>query len=592
MKNKTPMNVKIDGLDYAVALDWLECNKTDNLKNIYKREQKSKGSNCVSFESETNVFIGFSEENQVDKISLAAATALYERDCLYIYKVESVNKFWLNYVSPDGRLGAAMDDVLLDTDEVINIINNLLIIISSDNTSKLRIYSTSESIQELQESLDDDDKYRLFGDNKILIQSFDVQSITSGKVGPLARIAKVDSGGSISTLTAITMAVMVAVGGAVAYTAFSEDPDEYESLINGEYSKDVVNKEDNMKKVFDSQEKELFNSLISKNTKQEFIDMVESNTYELSEIISYLEMLSVTFPTYLVEWELKDISFKKGDDLNIVYEIPYTRITDSFGVYKEVEKSIEDIIKDIDSKHYEITSSDVGKNSILISIKFKEDFKNTSLTSIDNIKEEIKKETDKIDKKIKSIKDDIKVIEDDAIEFGFIQKRFGDSIDDSISQIEELSQDAISILKDKEKLYEKLFKTDKFEIPSEYYELTRDKFLNTIQENNHYGWTISGVSKVIPRNLADLEKQNNVKPKVSSSRRVLAKKAEVVENFDWTLGKSWDFTVASTGEGTNGIEGLRKLMELINNKSITIKEIKYNFNSENWSLIGEFYEKK
>lgn len=586
---ETPINVKIDGNEYAINLDWIEVKKTDNLSNIKKRESKLRGNNTVSFDSNNNTFIGFAEKNQIEKISLATATALYEKDAIYIYRLDSIDKFWLNYVTADGRLGASMSDVIVDAEKVVDIISELLIIFSGDSANKLKIYSTNETIEELQGSLDEAERYRIFGDNRVLIQTFDINSIVSGKGSLLSRIETTKGGGSTSAVKIISYVAGLLVVGAGSYLFISEPPEEYESLVNGEYSSDVATQESNLEKSIKSKTSLFVESKITSDIKRNFIDAVDSNIYDLPEIIDYIEMLSVTFPTYLVEWEVKDISFVKNEDLSIDYKIPYSRIKDSFGIYNEAESSVKTIIDSIDNFSYKIEPTDIGRNSLLLSIKFKEDYKEKEKDSIDEVMENIKKSTSKIDAKLSSTKNKVKTIENDAMDFSFLDKRFGSSLNEAINEVEDLSMELKSNIKDKETIYNKLFQTVDVVIPDDYYNLTRERFLNTIQENNHYNWDIDSRSVGIPDNAKDIKKQKDILIKKSKK----SKKDDVDMNEDdWVIGYSWGFRVSSTGDGTQGIEGLRKLMELINNKSITIKEVNYNFNSENWSLSGEFYEKK
>ena len=183
------MILNIDNDKFAIGLDWLEISKSENVKNIKRREAKKRGVNTVDFETEANKLIGFAENNLVGCISLAAATALFDRESLYVYKIESIDRYWVNYVAPDGRLGADMNDVIVDAAELIEIINQLVMIISSGE--KLKVYSTEESIESIQLEIDPDseEEVDLFT-NRILIQILNFDQIISGKVGGLTTIRK------------------------------------------------------------------------------------------------------------------------------------------------------------------------------------------------------------------------------------------------------------------------------------------------------------------------------------------------------------------------------------------------------------------
>ena len=592
MSNKKQTNIKLDGIEYAVGLDWIECSKGENLKYIHKRELKLRGDNVVTYEADNNIIIGYAAESQLDKTSLACATALYERDCLYVYKIDSLNRFWLNYVAPDGRLGSSMSDVLLEASDVIDIISQLLIIISSDPSNKLRIYSNADSIKELQDTLTDDLKLSIFGDNRILIQSFDIQSISTGKFGSISRINKVTKGRSISTLGLLALSIGLVVSGAGGYAVMSGEPEAYENLTSSVFSSSVSKKEAEFKKLIDGKERSIFNSFNLNRSAKELVNLVESNIYTFDEIINDLDLIANAFPIYLVEWQNNKVAFIKDDDLKIKYQVPYNRIKDSFGVYNEVEYEIKEIINDIDKdyKEYIIKPTDSGKNSLVVDIEFKKPFILDNTYDIDSAKLKYTNDIKKTDGEIKKLISGIKSIETQAFDLGFFSKRFTSKLDELVNEAESLSKKAIGKIKDKEKIHNTTFKVNEIKIPEDYYSLNRDLFLDLMQKNNHYNWTLSEKSLTIPKIIKVESVSKKTKSKSSKKSKTVVEVA--LEPLVREIGYSWDSTVSSKVGNTIGIDGLRKLKELINNKSITIKSIEYNFNTQNWVLNGEFYEKK
>lgn len=565
MKDKTSMILNIDNDKFAIGLDWLEISKSENVKNIKRREAKKRGINTVDFETEANRLIGFAENNLVGCISLAAATALFDRESLYVYKIESIDRYWVNYVAPDGRFGADMNDVIVDAAELIEIINQLVMIISSGE--KLKVYSTEESIESIQLEIDpeSEEEVDLFT-NRILIQILNFEQIISGKVGGLTTIKKEQAKSGFSPVAAISgLASLLFISG-VIYLLTTES-EEYESLINAEYSADVTKKQRDFERKFKSTEEKMFEQHENYSSNKELIDRVDSNIYSLSEIIKYIEFLSINFPTYLVEWENKNIEFVKNENLVSSFKIPYTRINNSFGVYRELKQEIDKISKDINLKSVVINPSDIGRTALIVDVKFKKDYEFEKSKSLAEIKKDVAEETKKTDREIKKLSDEIKTIEYDAEEIGLFSRKIGSSIHDMIDDISVKSRKINTLLNNKEKEFKALFKVDDIKIPDSYYDLDRDSFLTMTQKNTHFNWKINGTPKTIP------EIQNNSKDDVK------------------VVAKVWEFEVSPVVDGSKGLSGLRTLLELINKKSITIKSIKYNFSNEQWSLNGEFYEK-
>lgn len=548
-------SIPIDGVDYAVGLEWEEIiiTKSTNINNEIKSvaKRKNKDSGC-KISTDSKIQIGLSRPNTKNMPVAACFVSKALKDTLFVMKVNNIDN-WVCYVNSeglvvDGREGIFGREQLIDLIDELSILGTLKIACSE--TDKEEIFS--------DDGLD-------YDFNFITIQEIlELHKRTSDDVVGLL----VKEGSIIRKL--LYGAVLCGVAGAGYYLFFVEDQ-LYLDVINQELSIPLNAKEKDFQKVYNDNQAKIAESIYQNSGKFILREKVESNIYSKQEIYQYMKDLYESYPLYFYEWEFDSIQFVKSEDnKDIKFSVVYKRIANSIGYYSEIKDKAIELAK---SKFtlYNITAypGDLDNNIIIIDHYFKKPAELKTNQSEMEIMNKLDKEKKKAEKQIDDIKTRISDTEYRvSTETGFFAKKFGSAVQDAADEIE---GDVASGIK----IYDTLIKSYKNSgqqeiiIPESYYSGNKNDFVNMTQQNSFYIWRDDKQPKYLPTPPVERDKLANFK----------------------AFAKSWDFTVNSSSYSTQGVSSMERAVDLLDKTDISIYTVNYKIDNETWYIKGELYEK-
>jgi len=539
-------SIPIDGIDYAVGLEWEEIiiTKSTNINNEIKSvaKRKNKDSGC-KISTDSKIQIGLSRPNTKNMPVAACFVSKALKDTLFVMKVNNIDN-WVCYVNSeglvvDGREGIFGREQLIDIIDELSILGTLKIACSE--ADKEEIFS--------EDSLD-------YDFNFISIQEIlGLNKKTSDDVVSLL----VKEGSLISKL--IYGAVICGIAGAGYYLFFTEDQ-LYIDIVNQELSIPLNAKEQAFEKVYKENQAKIAESIYQNSGKFMLREKVESNIYTKKEIYEHMKELYETYPLYFYEWEFDSIQFVKSDDnRDIKFSVVYRRIENSIGFYSEIKDKIIELAK---SKFnlYNINAypGDLDNNVIIIDHYFKKPAELKEDQPELEIMNKLDADKKKAEKQVESIRSRITETEYRVgTELGFFARKFGSDVQDAADEIEGDVANGI-------KIYDKLIKTYKnsgqkeIVIPESYYSGNKNDFVNMTQRNSFYVWRDEKQPKYLPPPPSEREK----------------------------LG---DFTMNSSSYSTQGVGSIERAVDLLDKTDISIYTVNYKIETETWYIKGELYEK-
>lgn len=548
-------SIPIDGIDYAVGLEWEEIliTKSTNINNEIKSvaKRKNKDSGC-KISTDSKIQIGLSRPNTKNMPVAACFVSKALKDTLFVMKVNNIDN-WVCYVNSeglivDGREGIFGREQLIDIIDELGILGTLKIACSE--ADKEEIFS--------EDSLDYD--FNIISIQEIL----GLNKKTSDDIVTLL----VKEGSLISKL--LYGAVICGIAGAGYYLFFTEDQ-LFVDIVNQELSLPLNAKEQAFDKVYKENQAKIEESIYQNSGKLMLREKVESNIYTKKEIYEHIKELYETYPLYFYEWEFDSIQFVKSDDnKDIKFSVIYRRIENSIGFYSEIkDKAIELAKSKFNLYNINAYPGDLDNNVIIIDHYFKKPAELKADQPELEIMNKLEADKKKAEKQIENIKSRITETEYRVgTELGFFARKFGSDVQDAADEIE---GDVASGIK----IYDGLIKSYKnsgqkeIVIPDSYYNGNKNDFVNMIQRNSFYVWRD--------------EKQPQYLPPPPSDR-------EKLENFK-AFAKSWDFTMNSSSYSTQGVGSIERAVDLLDKTDISIYTVNYKIETETWYIKGELYEK-
>lgn len=548
-------NIPIDGVDYAVGLEWEEIflskstNVNQEIKTIAKSKNKEYGCKIAT---DNKLQVGLARSNTKNMPVAACFISKALNDTFFVKKINNMD-YWVCVVQSDklianGKEGVFGREQLFELIDELGLLGKL--IISCSEEDKKEIFSDDTVDHEFNIVSFED----IIADNRRT--SDDVVNIIF-KEGDLIKKA----------LLAVAISAVLGSG---YYFLFTEDQ-LYLDIVNQELSAPLMSKEKQFQKIMKENQNKIADSLYNNSGKKMLKEKIETNIYSKAEIFQHMKELYDTYPLYFYEWEFDSIQFQKSEDnKDIKFSVVYKRIEDSVGYYNEIkEKALE--LANSKMKLYNVTAypGDLGNNIIIIDHYFKQPVVLKDGQSEVEVMAKLDAEKKKADRELKSLKDRIseneyKVSED----LGFISKKFGSAVQDAADEIESDVSKGV-------KIYDKLIKNyknsgqDEIVIPANYYSGNKNEFLNITQRNSFYQWRDEKKPIVLPPPPTDKKRLETFKPFV----------------------KVWGFTMNSQDYSTQGIESIKRAVDLLDKTDISIYTLNYKIENESWYIKGELYEK-
>lgn len=548
-------NIPINGDEYAVGLEWEEVfiSKSTNINNeirsIAKRKNRDYG---CKINKPNKLQIGLGRVNSKGLPAAACFVSKALSDTLFVKKLNNIDH-WVCYLNSEGLVVDGKEGVF-SREQLIRIIDELSMLdtltISCSETDKLEIFN-EEADDYTFNIIDFED---IVADNKKT--SDDVVSLISKE-------------GSVVKKLVLAMVVAGIAGG--GYYFFFTDDQMYLDIVNQELSTPLKAKEEAFKKIEKENQNKLADQIYNNLGKKILKEKIETNIYTKQEIYNYMKDIYETYPLYFYEWEFDSIQFKKTDDnKDIKFSVVYKRIENSVGYYDELsEKAIElakSKFKLYDVKAY---SGDNNNNTVVIDHYFKKPVEIKDGESEVEVIAKLEADKKKAEKDITRIKANISEQENKIInETGFIARKFGSDVQDATDEIEASVAKGV-------KMYDTLIKSYKnngqveVTIPESYYNGDKNEFLNMAQRNSFYQWRDEKKAIYLPPPPTDKKRLENFKPFV----------------------KVWNFNMNSLDYSTQGIESIKRAVDLLDKTDISIYTVNYKIDNESWNIKGELYEK-
>lgn len=561
--------VKYKGNEYTVGLAWKEINGDKpsvirgRIKDTISR-QKYDGFGTKIEANKTKVQIGFSNKKAKGIPSLAKIFASQDdfKDSIVIVKIQK-DLFWTVGITEEGLIVAGQDSLYSTTDFIDTIGAELQL------ADDLNIFIADDCVEEvtelLSESLADVDA-----------SSFDIDLALSGNHKneeiDLVYNKTVDS--LVQGGATLGFAVVATLG---YFYVIKEDPTY--GIITGEVDIDSGEVPLTEKFMIDHNK---FKKNLKKSNKSTTIDagsvevlakteiLKERNaTYDNKEIFDNIQRIFNMFSIYLVEWEFESIKYQNiGSEY---FTIKYSRIKDSYGFKKQLEEEVAKIMtmNNIGSDQYRLSYGNTTGDILLINLQFKKP-KAFNLNQGEITEEDTDKQKNEYAKKLKKIENNILSYQDDVMNFGFFDKRFGSKLSEYEDSIRMELNKAKKIFKEIKKA-EKDFNSQEIDFDETLIGGTRSDMLSMMQQYSYYSWSELPKAKQFPQ------------VKARSKKQVQA------------YAKAYEFIVTPGGNmDVLGLRGLNEIIlndKLLNKNHVKIKEVTFNLSNEVWEIKGETYEK-
>lgn len=554
--------VKYKGNEYVVGLTWKEINgeKPSVIRGTIRdtiNRQKYDGFGTKIEAKKTKVQVGFSNKKAKGIASLAKIFALQSefRDSIVIVKIEE-DLFWTVGITDEGFIVAGQDS-LYSTNDFIDTIGAELQL-----GDDLKIFIAEDCLDEVSELL-------IESIEDLEVKAFDID-VTLGGNHKDKEIDLVYNK-NIDTLMNIGMIAAFGVSATLGYSfIYKEDP-LYEQIVNQDVSAAFYSKYGKFKKEMKKSRKRnaaVNESNIEVLAKTEILQ--ERNvTYTKEEIVQNIEKLFNLFSVYLVEWQLDSIKYQNvGGEY---FTIRYSRIDDSYGYKAQIEQEVVKILQKagIPESRYSLGYGSTSGDVLLVNIQFKEP-KQFNLGQGELNKEEFETKKLEFAKELDTINKAIGNVENDTLELGFFDKRFGDKLEDNESLILSKVKKGKKIFKEIKEM-EDAFSNQDIDFDDSLIGGSRANMLSMMQQYSYYSWSGGQKSRPFPKANARSKK-------------------EVV-----SFARSYDFGVTP---GNNmdvlGLKGLNDIVlndKLLNKKHVKLKEVTFSLSNEFWEIKGETYEK-
>ncbi len=554
--------VNYQGREFAIGLNWKEISgsKPSILKNKIKElvhRGKYDGFGAKIDFDKTKIQVGFSNRKAKDIPSLALAFANQERyhGTLVLAKI-SDSEYWAVSITEEGFIVSGYD-IIYNEDNFVETISEFLEF-EDDSVSIFIAEDSEDDIKSLlSDSISDLDG----------IQIFDIDDLLSD-ISKSANIVQVynPSVDTIKQLSTLALTVAAMVGG--YFFVYKEDA-RYEEVTTGTISDGFRGKYSKFKKTQKKSKKTNVDASSYVNVAKSELLNLRNTAYSNEDIVGFMEQIFDDFPLYLVEWELNDIHYN-GEN-NEYFSISYKRIEQSFGYREQFENEVSKLLKDKGYDRYRFSYPSNSGNIVEIRLAFKTKAAlNIGSDSFD--KDELTERTSQIQNELTEIAKEIAKIEEDAMEIGFYDKRYGEVLSDYEDQI-------IAQVRKGDKLFKEIkkqktdFDTQDISFDNTLIGGSRAEMLSTMQQYSYYSWK---------------ESQNPVKYPSNQGRGTKG----FTPSF---FAQSYEFGVdVGSNIDVIGLSGLRTILlsdKLLNKPYIKIKDISFSLNNEVWSIKGETYEK-
>lgn len=548
-------NISLSGVDYAVGLEWEEIflskstNINQEIRSIAKTKNKEYGCKITT---DGKLQIGLARANSKNLPVAACLISKALTDTLFVKKVNNVD-YWICLVQSDKLISNGKEGVF-GRDQLFELIDELSLL------GKLNISCSEEDRKEI---FDEDNINYEF--NIISLEEI-VEDIRKTQDDIVNIIVKE---GNLIKKALLAVAIAAVLGGGYYYL-FTEDQ-LYTDIVNQELSAPLAAKEKQFQKIMKENQAAVADSLYNNSGKKMLKEKIETNIYTKDEIYQHIKDLYETYPLYFYEWEFDSIQFQKTEDnKDIKFSVVYKRINDSVGYYNEIkEKSLE--LAKSKFKLYNVTAypGDIGNNIIVIDHYFKKPVEIKTGQTETEVIAKLEADKKKAEKDIKAIKSRISETEYNVSEnLGFISKKFGSAVQEAADSIEDDVSKGI-------KIYDKLIKSyknsgqEEIIIPENYYSGNKNEFLNLTQRNSFYQWRDDKKANFLPPPPNDKKKLETFKPFV----------------------KVWGFTMNSQDYSTQGVESIKRAVDILDKTDISIYTLNYTVDNETWYIKGELYEK-
>jgi hypothetical protein len=548
-------NISLSGSEYAVGLEWEEIflskstNINQEIKSIAKAKNKEYGCKITT---DGKLQIGLARSNSKNLPVAACLISKALEDTLFVKKVNNVD-YWVCLVQSDKLISNGKEGVF-GREQLFELIDELSLL------GRLNI------------TCSDEDKKEIFAEDNInyefnIISLEDIVADVRKTQDDIVNIIVKEGGLVKKALLAVAIAAVLGGG---YYFLFTEDQ-LYTDIVNQELSAPLSAKEKQFQKIMKENQAAIADSLYNNSGKKMLKEKIETNIYSKHEIYQHMKDLYETYPLYFYEWEFDSIQFQKSEDnKDIKFSVVYKRINDSVGYYNEIkEKALE--LANSKFKLYNVTAypGDLGNNIIIIDHYFKKPVEIKSGQSEAELIAKLDAEKKKAEKDIKAIKGRISETEYNVSEnLGFISKKFGSAVQEAADSIEADVSKGV-------KIYDKLIKSyknsgqEEIVIPESYYSGNKNEFLNLTQRNSFYQWRDEKKANFLPPAPADKKRLETFKPFV----------------------KIWGFTMNSEDYSTQGVESIRRAVDILDKTDISIYTLNYKVDNESWYIKGELYEK-
>jgi hypothetical protein len=549
IKKKAELLVKTTGLHYGLLI---ENDDDDDILNTYNEEDNKIKSALLALTDDENKNTYIGGHLVANKIKDAAFfTQVANEDD------DGANLFWLCAVSSTGRVIAEYDTIV-EENELAQRISDL-----QSFSIDLEIYSPQEY-------------FRIFPDHDV--KALELRELT--KVVDIQNYLAIDLRKKVNYPLMIASIAALSITSYMLYEYVYKENPVLDDISSGILYEDVYAKQskvvsDNKRlKNKDSMSQNEYSSLANRQLKEIF----DRRFYSKEDVLKNISGMVDVLPQFLVEWELKQISYNKNEFLFL-----YQRIDGSSGTFNQMKVELDKILK-----YENIDHEWLGANEELTQASFRINFdsqiEKIYLNKKSNEQSKLNGEKDPTENnfnEIVNIKKIISEYENEANMLSFIDKRWGskpNEIQESIMAQTSLINGEInkikSIYKKEKEVKERLQRDDLN--GSQHYDVYYNSFLNKSQL--HQSYLIGTPVKLSVLPFIELQKKKNKK------RRSKKKDVELRP-----LVSVYEFQIKSK-ENSTGLDQVQEAMRIIDNKSIIYFNVDYNIKTTEWAIRGNMYE--